>query len=146
MFPVNIAKFLTRVFYRTPVHYTFTKFYVMIEFFECLWIKNSHFSYFLCCCFVFVHNSITISIPLLFSPCFHTKTFSKSKFRADYNVGSSTILIKSLKSRNNSRITAKILYREPYIISLIAVTSPRNLLRILRICVFKILCFVIIFL
>ena len=62
---------------------------------------NSHFSYFLCHCFDFFHG------------CFHTKIFIKCKFRTHYNVGSSTILIKSLKFKNNCRI---------------AVSSPSNLL------------------
>ena len=119
-------------FYRTPpLHYTFPKSYVMIEFFGCIWIQNWHFSYFLCHCFVFLHNSIRISVPWLFSTCFHTKIFSKFNFRAHYNVGSSTILIESLKFTNNSRIT---------------VTSLCNLLWKLWIWVFWILSFVNIFL
>ena len=61
--------------------------------------------------------------------CFHTKIFSKCKFRTHYNVGSSTTLIESLKFRNNSRIT---------------VSYPRNLLWKVWIWVFWILCFVII--
>ena len=44
--------------YRTPVHYTFPKFYVMIEFFESPNLGTKLiFSYFLCHCFVFLHNS-----------------------------------------------------------------------------------------
>ena len=36
---------------------------------------------------------------------FHTKFLSECIFRTDYNIGSSTILIKSLKFKNNSWIT-----------------------------------------
>ena len=129
-FPVNIAEFLRRVYKKTPVQYIFPKFYVMIEFFGRLCVQNWHFSYFLCHCFVFLHNSVRISIPWLFRTYFHTKIFSKCNFRKHY-VGSNTILIESLKFRNNSRIT---------------VSSPSNLLCKLWIWVFWILCFVVIFL
>ena len=54
--------------------------------------------------------------------------FSKCNFSRHYNVGFSTILIESLKFRNNSRIT---------------VTSSSNLLWKLWIRVLWILCFVI---
>ena len=67
--------------------------------------KIAHFWYFLCHCFVFLHNSIRISIPWLFRTYFDTKIFSKCNFRTHYNVGSSTILIKSLEFRNNSTTT-----------------------------------------
>ena len=41
VFHVNIANFLRTFFYGTPtVHYTFQKFYVMIEFFGRLWVQN----------------------------------------------------------------------------------------------------------
>ena len=117
---VFMTKFLKTLFYRTlPVHYTLT-----IEFFERLWVENWHFSYFLCPCFVFLHNT------WLFRTCFHTKSFSKCNFCTHYNIGSSTILIESLKFRNNCRIT---------------VTSPSNLLwKKLSVWVFWILCFAII--
>ena len=113
--------FNNSLFYRAnPVHYTFPKFYVMIEFFGRLWVQNWHFSYFLCRCFVsFV--TVRISIAWLFQICIHNKIFSKSNFRTHCNFGSSTILIQSLKFRNNSRIT---------------VTSPSNLLWKLQIRVF----------
>ena len=34
--------FKNSIFYRAtpPVHYTFLKFYMMIEFFECLWVQK----------------------------------------------------------------------------------------------------------
>ena len=81
-------------FYRTPpVHYTFPEFYVMIELFGRFWEQNWHLSYLLCNCFV------------LFRTCFHSKIFSKCNFCTYCSVGSSTILIESLKFRNNSRIT-----------------------------------------
>ena len=131
-FSVNIAKFLRTLLYRIPfVNYTLSKFYVMIEFFGRLWVQNWHFFHFLCRCFVFLHNSIRISIPWFFRSCFHTKIFSKCNFRTNYNVGSSTILIELLKFRDISRIT---------------VTSPSNLWWKLWIWVFWILCFVITFL
>ena len=68
-FPVNIAKFLRTIFFfgTPPVHYTFPKFYVVIEFFGRLWV------HFLCHCFVFLHNSLRISIPRFFRTCFHIK-------------------------------------------------------------------------
>ena len=88
-------------------------------------------SYFLCHYFVFLNNSIRISIPWLFRTYFHTKIFSNYNFHTHYNVGSSTILIESLKFRKNSRI--KVVY-------------PSNLLSKLWIWDFWILCFVIIFL
>ena len=51
-------------FYRTPpVHYTFPKFYVMMEFFRRLWEQNWHFSCFLCHCFIFLYNcSVRIGV------------------------------------------------------------------------------------
>ena len=67
------------------------------------------YSCFLYYCFVFLH----IGSPLLFCTCFHTKISSKCNFRSHFNVGSSTILIESLKTRNNCRTLA---------------TSPSNLL------------------
>ena len=61
-----------------------------------------------------------ISPMVVFTP----KFFSKCKFRTYYNLGSSNILIESLKFRNNSRI---------------AVSSPSNLLWKLGIWFFLIL-------
>ena len=76
-------------FYRTPpVHYTFTKFCVMIRYFRLLWVQNWHFLYCLNHCFVVHHNSIRISIPWLFRTCFHTKISNKCNFRTYYSVGS----------------------------------------------------------
>ena len=73
------------------------------------------FSYSLCHCFVFLHNSITISLSWLFRTCFYTKIviLVKCNFRTHYHVGSSSILIEWLMFRNNPSIT---------------VTSPSNLL------------------
>ena len=62
-FSVNVAK------WTHPVHYTFQKFYVMIEFLECLWVQNWYFLYFLCHCFVFHNSSFRIGSPLLFHIC-----------------------------------------------------------------------------
>ena len=73
------------------------KFYVMIEFLGRLWVENGFFPYFLCHCFVFLHNSV---ISYLFS----YKNFSECNFSMHCNAGTSFILIKSLKFRNNSRI------------------------------------------
>ena len=39
-----------------PVHYTFPKFCVIIEFFEQLLVQIWHFSYLLCQCFAFFHG------------------------------------------------------------------------------------------
>ena len=125
-FAVNIVKFLRLDFFfveHLTVHYTFPKFYVMIKFFGHLRAQNWHFSYFFC------HSLDFLSGPWLFRTCFHTEIFSKCNFCMHYNVGSSSILIESLKFRNNSRT---------------AVTSPSNLLWKLWIWVFWVLCFVII--
>ena len=66
----------------------FRDFYVMIEFFGRLWVQNWNFSYFLCHCFVFSHNSsVRIENPCLFCTCIYTKIFSKYNFRTHYNVG-----------------------------------------------------------
>ena len=89
--------------YANVVHYTFPKFYVMIEFFGSICVQNSYFSYFLYHCFVFLHDSIE---SVFHGTCFYN-------FRTHYKVRSSTILLESLKFRNNSRIT---------------VTFPSNLL------------------
>ena len=59
-FSVNVAK------WTHPVHYTFQKFYVMIEFLGCLRVQNWYFSYFLCHCFVFHNSIVRIGSPLLF--------------------------------------------------------------------------------
>ena len=85
------------------------------------------YSCFLYYCFVFLH----IGSPLLFCTCFHTKISSKCNFRSHFNVGSSTILIESLKTRNNCRTLA---------------TAPSNLLWKMWIWVFWVLCFILIFL
>ena len=86
----------------------------MIELFKRLWVQNWRFSYFLHYCFVFLHNSaVRIGCSWLFHTCFHTKIFRKHNFQMHYNVGSSTILVESLKIRNNCRTFA---------------TSPSNLL------------------
>ena len=107
------------------MHYTFPKFCVMIEFFLCLWVQKWRFSYFLYYRFVFLYNSsVRIGSPWLFRACFHTKIFSKFNFHTHYNVGSSIILIESLKMRNSCRTLA---------------TSPSNQLWKLWIWVFWIL-------
>ena len=93
--------------------------------------KGNQFWYFLCNCFIFLHNIIRISVPLLFRTYFHARSFSKCNFRTHYDLCSRTILTELLKFRNSSRIT---------------VTSPSNLLWKLCIWVFWILCFVAIFL
>ena len=62
-------------------------------------------SYFLCHRFALLHNSIRIKSPRLFRTCFHTRIFSKCNFRTHYNFSFSTILIESLRFRNNYRIT-----------------------------------------
>ena len=97
--------YIAKFFYRTSLgDCAFPKLFVMID-------SRSIFGYeiniFQISCFVFLHNSIRISIPWLTRTCFHTKIVTH------YNVSSSAILVESLKFRNNSRIT---------------VTSPSNLL------------------
>ena len=95
--------------------------------------QNWCFSYSLCHCFVFLHNSITISLSWLFRTCFYTKIviLVKCNFRTHYHVGSSSILIEWLMFRNNPSIT---------------VTSPSNLLWKLWIWVFWILRLLLFFL
>ena len=98
-----------------------------------LWVQKWYFSYSLCHCFVFLYNSIRISISWLLRTCFHTKivTLVKCNLCMHYNVGSSTILIEWLMFRNNPWIT---------------VTSPSNLLWKLWIWVFWILRLLLFFL
>ena len=77
-------------------------FYVMIELFGRLWVQNWRVSYFLYCCFVFLHNcTVRFGSPELFRTCSYTKISRKRNFRTHFNVGSSIILIESLKTRNN---------------------------------------------
>ena len=91
--------FKNSIFHRTtPDHYTFPKFYMMIELFGRLWVQNWNFSYFSGHCFVFLHNSIRISIPLLFLLVFIAKYLVSVTFVRI------TILIKSLKFRNNPEL------------------------------------------
>ena len=71
-------------------------------------IKVFHISYVL-----LLNCSVGIGSPWLFRTYFHTNIFSKRNFRKHYNVGSSTILIESLKIRTYCRTLA---------------TSPSNLL------------------
>ena len=69
-----------------------------------MFLGNRLVSYFLYYCFVFLHNSsVRIGNPQLFFTCFYTQISSKHNFRTHFNVGSSTILIESLKTRNNCR-------------------------------------------
>ena len=65
-----LKKFLRTALFveHLTVHYIFSKFYVMIEFFGRLWVQNWHFSYFLCHCFDFLHG------------CFHTKISAPALF------------------------------------------------------------------
>ena len=93
-----LEKFLRTAFFveYLTAHYIFSKFFVMVDFFDIIGYKIDifHMSH----CFDFLHA------PWLFRPYFHTKSFRKCKFRTHYNVGSSTILIESLKFRSNSQI------------------------------------------
>ena len=59
-----LKKFLRTALFveHLTVHYIFSKFYVMIEFFGRLWVQNWHFSYFLCHCFV---SSMVVFTPKL---------------------------------------------------------------------------------
>ena len=73
-----------------------------------LWASlGTNLTNFLCHCFVFLQNSIRISIPWLFRTCFHF--FFNFNFRKHYNIGSNTILIELLKFRSKSRITVTLL-------------------------------------
>ena len=103
-----------------------------LESFGRLWVQNWHFLYFLCYCFVFNHNcSIKIGISWLFRTCFRIKAFSQRKLHTKYNVGSSTILIESLKFRKQLQDYSNF---------------SHNLLWKMWIWGFWILCFAIIFL
>ena len=118
-----LKKILRTAFFveHLTVFSTFSKFYVMVDFFDVFGCKIDIFH--MCHCFDFLHG------PWLFRTYFHTNIFRKCKFRTHYNVGSSTILIKSVNFRNNSGIAA---------------SSPSNLLWKLWLWVFWILCFAII--
>ena len=130
-FPVNIAKFLrTAVLWNTFCSLYFSEILCDDRILSTSLGAKVTFSCFWYYCFVFFHNySVRIGSPWLFRTCFYTKIFSKSNFRTHYNVGSSTILIESLKTRNNCGTLA---------------TSPSNLLRKMWIWVFWMLCFIII--
>ena len=94
-----LEKFLRTAFFveHLTVHYTFSKFYVMIYFLDVLGTKLTFFISFVSLLwFPLVHAYSVIAF---------TTKFCKCKFRTHYNVGSCTILIESLKFMNNSRIT-----------------------------------------
>ena len=94
-FSVNVAK------WTHPVHYTFQKFYVMIEFLGCLLVQNWYFSYFLCHCFGFHNSSVRIGNPLLFGiyVVFIQKfSLSVTLARIARTASSFTILIESLQN------------------------------------------------
>ena len=110
-FPVNIAKFL-RIAVLWSTFYSLYFFEILCDD-RILWTSlgtKLTFFIFLVLLHCFPNSSIKIRSPWLFRICFHTKIFN---FRTHYNVGSSTILIESLKIRNNCRTLA---------------TSPSNLL------------------
>ena len=100
--------FKNSFFYRTLVHYTFPKFYAMIQLLghkiKSLDIKLTFFI-FLVPLLCFLSYLIRIRSPWLLRTCFHTKIFFKCNFSTHYKVDSNTILTESLKFRNSSRIT-----------------------------------------
>ena len=73
---VFLRNFQEQVFFveYLTVCYTFSKFYMMIEFLDVFGYKTDIFSSFLCHCFDFLHG------PWLFRTCFQTKSFSNCKF------------------------------------------------------------------
>ena len=79
------------------VHYTFSKFYVMIYFLDVFGYKIDIF-HFLCHCFDFLHGPC-LSV-LVFTPKFLVSV----SFARITIAGSRTILIESLKFRNNSKL------------------------------------------
>ena len=103
-FTVNMTKCLSTA----PAHYTFQKFYVMIKFFGCLRVQNWYFH--ISCAtalFSFITLVLESEIHCYFVYIlFYTKRFIKCNFCMDYNDDSFTILIESLKFRNNSRSIA----------------------------------------
>ena len=105
-FPVNIAKGLSTAFYIEHVIASlyFSEFLCDHRILWILPVQNWYFSYFSCHCFVFFHNfSVRIGSPLLFRIylVFIPKFLLSVTFAR--NDGSFTILIDSLKFRNNSR-------------------------------------------
>ena len=88
--PENIAKLLRTAFYRTPPAPVLCDDSVLWTPLDAKLI----FSYFLCHFFAFLHK---------FSVC------NFQLFCAHYNIGSSTILVESLKFRNSSRVIVTFL-------------------------------------
>ena len=110
-FPVNIAKCLSTAFYIehfVPIHYTlyihYTEFLCDDRIILILWVQNWYFSYFLCHSFVFLYNSsVRIGSPLLFRIYLVFIPKFLLSVTLTQNDGSFTILIDSLKFRDNSR-------------------------------------------
>lgn len=76
-------------YFTKSVYDTFPNFFVMIQFFEHLWVQNWPFTYFLCHCFDFLHNfNVRIRSPWLFGTYFYSKIFSKCNLHTHYTVGS----------------------------------------------------------
>ena len=79
---------IAHFFYRTSLDdCTFPKFYVMIDSLSIFGYEIDIFQISCLIAFVFLHNSIRISIPWLICTCFHTKIVTH------YNVASTAILI-----------------------------------------------------
>ena len=87
-------------------------------------------------CFIFLalllFSFITLVLqssetPQLFRYCFYIKIFSKHKFCCHYNLGSSTILIELLKTRNSCRTLANYYFSlEPVLLTWLKTTQPKN--------------------
>ena len=103
-FPASIPKCLSTAFYTehfVSIHFTFQNIYAMIEFF---WFFRYKIDIFHISCATVLFSFITWKpIVISYLSCFYIKILIKCNFCTDYNDGFFTILIDSLKFRNNSR-------------------------------------------
>ena len=104
-FPANVAKCLRSAFYTLRSHSLyFSEFLYDDRILLILQVENWYFSYFLCHSFVFLHNSsVRIGSPLLFRIYLVFKPKFLLSVTFARNDGSFTILVDSLRFRNNSR-------------------------------------------
>lgn len=110
------------------VQFIFWKFYVMKDLFGRFLLQNWDVSYFLCHRFSFCHRirslSVKIGTKLLFHTCFHIKI---------------SIFFESVAFKLNTTCTEQELYFR------IGANSARHLLRKIRILLFRVLCFVVVY-
>ena len=110
-FPASIPKCLSTAFnieHFVSIHFTFQNIYVMTEFF---WFFRCKIDIFHISCATALFSFITLVLEsevhcYFVYILFYTKRFIKCNFCTDYNDDSFTVLIESLKFRNNSRSIA----------------------------------------